>query len=76
MVQALATPGCFAGSLDRRQKQRYQNPDDGNHHQELNQSKTVYGCRSVEPRPTTCRSARGTYIAKAATSSQLHGNSP
>src|SRR5690606_9508480 len=37
MVLALRAAGCFSGVLHRRKKQRYQDRDDGNHHQKLNQ---------------------------------------
>ena len=36
LVRALGSPGRFTRRLDRRQQQRHQHADDGNHHQQLN----------------------------------------
>jgi hypothetical protein len=41
VVAALTSPCGFAGRLDRRQKQRDQNPDDRDDHQEFDQCETT-----------------------------------
>jgi hypothetical protein len=41
IVDALGTPGGFTGGLDSRQQQGHQDADDGDHHQQLNERKTV-----------------------------------
>ena len=41
IVRALRAPGRFAGRLHGRQQQRHQHADDGDHHQQLDERKTV-----------------------------------
>jgi hypothetical protein len=36
IVGALSPPGALTHALDRRQQQRDQNADDGNHHKQFN----------------------------------------
>jgi len=40
VVHALRSPRGLAGRLDGRQEQGHQNPNDGDHHQQLDQRKT------------------------------------
>jgi hypothetical protein len=40
IVHALGAPSRFTDGLYRRQQQPNENPDDGNHHQQLDQGKT------------------------------------
>src|SRR4051812_19525916 len=41
MIAALHSSSGFAGRLNRRQQQRDEHADDGNHHQQLDESKTA-----------------------------------
>ena len=41
VVDALGAAGRFAGRLNRRQQQRHQDANNGDHHQELDEGKTV-----------------------------------
>jgi hypothetical protein len=42
IVGALHPPRSLAGRLDRRQQQRHQNPDDGNHYQQFDKRKPAW----------------------------------
>jgi hypothetical protein len=41
MIAALHAAGGFAGRLDGGEKQRHENPDDGNDHQKFHECKSV-----------------------------------
>jgi hypothetical protein len=41
IVRAFAAPRRFASSLNSRQQQRDEDANDGDHHKQLNQGKTV-----------------------------------